>query len=514
MAKNKSKKSFADQLAGYPKHFEAGGAADVIPGYDSTGHPTPASAPSAPTPVMAPRSSAISVMPTAISKSPYTTNSAAGNSSGDYVAPTTSSWGNLNALPGYSREAQEQAFNLDLKPQQGQITQNNTASQNFINQLQNQASGLAPSLTNAQMKAASERNLAAQLSMAAGARGQGVAAANRNAAYNQAALGQELVQQTGQAGLAEQLQNQQLINAQMGLQQQNVGQGMSAAQAMQQAQQNYMQYVTQQQEAAAGHEASIQQQGLANQGQLQSTRAGSIVGQVGSIFSGAGNFIGGLFKDGGVIHAANGYSIPGIAPVGSVPAVSPASAPETTKLPLKNNPAGSDSVPSAVNSAIDAYSNAKKLYDYMYGPSKEQRAVTNFTNADAKDLTNMSDKGTLATNGIDSSILSESKGMANLGDYGINAAHDGKIMKASDGNLAEFGLDMKGDPIKVITPGKVPDAMSQILGMVSSLISMKDGGTVPKPKSFVESISQIRPAGSYTDVLSARLKLKKMKGEV
>ena len=229
---------------------------------------------------------------------------------GNQPSAAAASWGNLNQLPGYSEQQQQAAFNLNLQPQERMINQgavdarglenqaanNTTQASNFTQALQNQALGKSPSLATAQLKAASDRTLAQQLGAAAALRGGNAGANQRALMQSQAAAGQQL----GQQAAATQIQEQQAAaqnaiaaqgattnaqNAQAAvnqLYQSYITQGMSAAQAQQQATKDYMTYVAAQQQAAAGQETALQQ--TERSGQFALAGSPSQTGLIGSIF--------------------------------------------------------------------------------------------------------------------------------------------------------------------------------------------------------------------------------------
>ena len=113
----------------------------------------------------------------------------------------------------------------------------------LITQLQGQADGTAPSLAEAQLKSASDRNLAQQLAAAQSSRGGSAASRERQLLRNQASAGQELAQQSTEARLAERNQAQQLLGEQISQEQQlsdtlvqnYLAQGFNIEQAQQQA---------------------------------------------------------------------------------------------------------------------------------------------------------------------------------------------------------------------------------------------------------------------------------------
>lgn len=100
-----------------------------------------------------------------------------------------------------------QAPQLDLSRQ----AQFRTQQQQLAEQLARQSRGEGPSLAEAQLRSASDRNLRQQLALAAGQRGGSQAARQRQILTQQAQTGQELAQQAAQARLAEQFQAQQAL---------------------------------------------------------------------------------------------------------------------------------------------------------------------------------------------------------------------------------------------------------------------------------------------------------------
>ena len=115
-------------------------------------------------------------------------------------------------------EAQTEAKRLkEAAEKQSLATQ--AQQQRLIGGLQGQVEGSAPSLAQAQLKAAQDRNLAQQLAAAKSQRGGSPAALQRQLARAQGSAGQELAQQAGQARLQEQQGAQQLLAQQLGQQQ-------------------------------------------------------------------------------------------------------------------------------------------------------------------------------------------------------------------------------------------------------------------------------------------------------
>ena len=228
-------------------------------------------------------------------------------------------WGNVSQLPAYSAASQQAAFNLNLGQQQNQINQGYGTSgytagqaQNFTSALQNQALGNGPSLATAQLQQAQNQTLAQQLGAAAAQRGGNAAATQRGLMQSQAQSGQQLGQQ---AAITQIQQQQSLANAatnaqqaqtqQQALQQSYINQGMTAEQAQQQAAQAYMQYVTNQQQAASQQQLGLQQAQMAQQASLAGT---AVTSQGQGVL---GGLLGNLnpFKDGGIPGYKNGGAV-------------------------------------------------------------------------------------------------------------------------------------------------------------------------------------------------------------
>lgn len=212
---------------------------------------------------------------------------------------TSGTWGNLSNLPGYSEADQKSAFALDLTNQQNQINAGRTQNQALASALQKRALGETPSLATAQLKASSDRSLAQQLAAAGAGRGGNSAATQRTLAQNQAVAGQQIGQQAAATSLQEQAQNAQAANAAQATNQSYINQGMTAQQAKQSAAADYMKYVAAQQQAAAQQQTSIDTAEIAGKYGLESTQAGGLVGQAGSLIGGVLGGIGDIFADGG-----------------------------------------------------------------------------------------------------------------------------------------------------------------------------------------------------------------------
>lgn len=160
--------------------------------------------------------------------------------------------------------------------------------QGLISQLQAQASGEAPSLAEAQLKAASDRNLAQQLAVAQTQRGGSASARERNLARAQAQSGRELAQDVTTAGIQERQQAQNLLAQQISQEQQladqltqnYLAQGFTIEQAQQQALADFEKLETNQFLSAQGLTAASTEAGAQRQ-----------AGLIGGIFS-AGSGLG------------------------------------------------------------------------------------------------------------------------------------------------------------------------------------------------------------------------------
>lgn len=160
----------------------------------------------------------------------------------------------------------------------------------LIQQLQAQASGTAPSLAEAQLRSAQDRNLAQQLAAAQSQRGGNVAATQRQLAQQQAQAGREVAQDAATARLQERESAQQLLGQQIGQEQQLADQ----------LTQNYLQQgfnIEQaRQQALADYEKLQTNQFLSSQGLTAASLEGGAQRQAG--------FLGGLLNAGGGIGAA------------------------------------------------------------------------------------------------------------------------------------------------------------------------------------------------------------------
>lgn len=118
--------------------------------------------------------------------------------------------GRLNSL--------DQQFAGRAAPQAGPAAQAGLSSfrdnqQGLVNRLEAMAAGQGPSLAQAQLQAATDRNVKQQQALAAGARGPNAAMAQFQAANNAAQLGAQAAQDAGAARIAE----QQMALQQLGL---------------------------------------------------------------------------------------------------------------------------------------------------------------------------------------------------------------------------------------------------------------------------------------------------------
>ena len=162
--------------------------------------------------------------------------------------------------------------------------------QQLIESLQAQASGQAPSLAEAQLKAASDRSLAQQLAAAQSQRGGSASARERQLMRGQAAAGREVAQDAATARMQERQMAQQLLGEQVSQEQQladNLTQG----------------YLSQ-----GFNITQARQQALADYEKLQTNQFLSAQGLTAASFEGAAGrqagLIGGLLSSGGGIAAA------------------------------------------------------------------------------------------------------------------------------------------------------------------------------------------------------------------
>jgi hypothetical protein len=98
-----------------------------------------------------------------------------------------------------------------LAEQRGQAAQAGTSA--LISDLTAQAAGQGPSLAQAQLKSATNRNLAQQLAAAASSRGGNPAAQQRQLLQQQGAAGRDLAEQSAQARIQEQLNARQQLQS-------------------------------------------------------------------------------------------------------------------------------------------------------------------------------------------------------------------------------------------------------------------------------------------------------------
>lgn len=176
----------------------------------------------------------------------------------------------------------------------------------LLRQLQQQAAGRGPSIAEAQLKQAQDRNLAQQLAAAGRAQGGNAAALQRQLARQQAASGQDIAQQAMVARMQEAQQAQQQIGQMTAQDQQLAGQlaqqyaqqGLTFDVAQQQARAQLAQM--KQNEIDAFNRAQLQQQatqaGLASgiAGAQAQQQAGTL-GALGTL--GAGLATAGVFSD-------------------------------------------------------------------------------------------------------------------------------------------------------------------------------------------------------------------------
>lgn len=204
--------------------------------------------------------------------------------------------GSIPAFKGTNRDIDKRAYTIkdldkytaDAKAQQDIASARSQdvagVNKQLLTDLQARASGQAPSLANAQLKAASDRSLAQQVAAAQAQRGGSSASRNRNLAMNQAAGGRDLAQQSVAARLQEQQQAQSLLAQTAGQQQaqsdalvaQYLAQGFSMQQAQQAASAAYETLMTQQHLATQGLSA----QGFFQQQQAAQQQAGEFFNQI------------------------------------------------------------------------------------------------------------------------------------------------------------------------------------------------------------------------------------------
>lgn len=182
-------------------------------------------------------------------------------------------------------KAAEQAKFAEERSQQAQADR-----RSLVESLQAQAAGTAPSLAEAQLKSASERNLAQQLAAAQSQRGGSAASRERQLMRGQAQAGRELAQDATTARLQERQMAQQLLGEQVSQEQQLADQ------------------LTQSYLAQGFNINQARQQALAEYEKLQTNQFLSAQGLTAASFEGAAGrqagLIGGLFNAGGGIAAA------------------------------------------------------------------------------------------------------------------------------------------------------------------------------------------------------------------
>ncbi len=229
------------------------------------------------------------------------------------------------AAAGAKAAEQKKAYSLDtaateaaanrqmLAAQSGTVSATQTteaatkAQSDLIKALQAQAAGTTPSLTEAQMRATQEKNLAQQLATAGASRGGNQAALQRQLLKSQQAGAAETTQQAGTLRLQEQQAAQSQLATAIANQQsaanaaqqtyQNalstaIAQGLTTEQAQTAANVAYQEALTQQEQFQKQQETQIEAARLSGEFQVQSSEAGA-KGQ--SIW----NLIG--LKDGGVV---------------------------------------------------------------------------------------------------------------------------------------------------------------------------------------------------------------------
>lgn len=142
-----------------------------------------------------------------------------------------------------SKEAKKYEDIYTQQRQDAEARQNAANAPGVIGQLSQQAMGQGPSIAEAQLKSATNRNLAQQLAAAASMRGRNPAAAQRQILTAQGDAGRQLAEQSATARLQEQQQAQgQLAQQQQmadNLQQNSTSQGFQAAIAPKTADQEY-----------------------------------------------------------------------------------------------------------------------------------------------------------------------------------------------------------------------------------------------------------------------------------
>ena len=162
-----------------------------------------------------------------------------------------------------------------------QLGRSRAQRQGLIRQLQQQAKGRGPSIAEAQLRQAQDRNLAQQLAAAGRARGGNSAAMQRQLARQQQESNRDVAQQAMVARMQEQRQAQQQLGQETArdqqlagaLQQQYLNQGMTFDRAQQQANMDLQRLRLQ--EVTASNQARLQQQ------QTEAGIGGAILGGLG-----------------------------------------------------------------------------------------------------------------------------------------------------------------------------------------------------------------------------------------
>lgn len=174
------------------------------------------------------------------------------------------------AFKGDTREIDKDAFNVSTVERNKARARSDAASdqrrevmktrQDLTQQLAAQARGETPSLAEAQMRAAQDRNLAQQLAAVQAQRGGNVAATQRQLLQNQQAAARQVSQDAAQARLQERQQAQQMLGQVTQADQQQLAQleqnylqlGLTAEQARQAALADYEKLQTNQFLSAQG----------------------------------------------------------------------------------------------------------------------------------------------------------------------------------------------------------------------------------------------------------------------
>ena len=254
----------------------------------------------------------------------YATNVATGGKYGDLIG------GAVGGATGMFNAPKAEVANVDLKKgpinkssarispysrtrskqrersEEKQLGRARSQRQGLIRQLQQQAAGRGPSIAEAQLKQAQDRNLAQQLGAAAAQRGGNAAAQQRQLARQQATSGQDLAQQAMIARMQEQQQAQQQLGQLTGQDQQMAGQlqqrylqmGMTFDQAQQAANMDLQKLRVQDQQAF--NQALLQQQ--ATQAGLATSVAQAQAQQQAGLFGGLGSLGAAFLAKGGKIE--------------------------------------------------------------------------------------------------------------------------------------------------------------------------------------------------------------------